>query len=101
MGSRPSVCLSVCCVNTGDQEQLKENTEMIKNQWDKLTVGWNWLVPLYGVRPEGEGGETTHRPHPFFTHIHLPVNSEAQLAKKKKKNQSAQNGLNFSYSVVK
>lgn len=83
MGSRPSVCLSVCCVNTGDQEQLQGDTETIKpvgqtNSWLELAG------TALRVRPEGEGegGETTHRPHRFFTHIHLPVVSEAQLAKK-------------------
>lgn len=87
------MCLSVCSVNTGDQEQLKETMKPVgqTNSWLELAG------TALQVRPEGEGGETTHKPRRFFTHIHLPVVSEAQLAKK---HRSAQNGLNFSYSVV-
>lgn len=44
------------------------------------------------MHQEGEGNETTHRSHPFFTHIHLLIDSEAQLAKKKQqKNKQKKN----------
>lgn len=48
----------------------------------------SWLEPVgtafRGLRPEGEWGDTTHRPRPFVTHLHLPIDSEARLAKNMK-----------------
>lgn len=84
-GGGLSVCLSVCCVNTGDQQsRRKHRHETNKRDWE--TLGWSWVVLLVRVWPEGEGGETAHRFHPFFTHIHLSIDSEAQLAKNKDNN---------------
>lgn len=42
---------------TGDQEQLEETLKWQKFQWDKLTLGWNWLVlALQGAAGRGEKG---------------------------------------------
>lgn len=73
----------------------RKSTKMIETHGtNTLLAGTGWYC-FSGVAGGGEVGETTHRCRPFFTHIHLPIDSEAQLAKNK-----VHNGLNFSYYVV-
>lgn len=99
---KAAVCLSVCCVNSRDQERLLEGNTGTVKQRNKQTLGWNYLVLLYGVQTQQRGGKKPHPgPNPSLL-IHLPDSTQRLNLQKKteQKSQTAQNGLNFIYSVV-
>lgn len=100
-GPRPSMCLSVCCVNTGDQEEPMEKKKRPVGQTDS----WPELVgtAFRGVAGRGEGDETTHRSQPFLLILTCPSTQRLNLQKEKQNKKNIKvhkNGLKFNYSVV-
>lgn len=74
-------------MNTHDQERLFEGNTGIVRQRNKRTLGWNYLVLLYGVQTQQRGGKKTHPgPNPSLL-IHLPDSIQRlNLQKKRKQN---------------
>lgn len=93
------MCLSVCCVNTGDQEEPMEK----KTQRDKLTLSRNLLVLLFGERPDwGKGVKQHTGPNPSYSYspVHRLGGSTCKMKNKKKTIKVHKNGLKFNYCVV-
>lgn len=59
-----------------------------KDQWDKLTLGRNWLVLLFGERPDGGKGMKQHTgPNPSYSYspVHRLRGSTCKKKNKTKK----------------
>lgn len=94
---RPSVCLSVCRVTSGDQEEPEKHWDVKKKRDTQKNSSLDLIGSAF-FRVVAAAGSGSNRPRPLL-HSSSPAHRlEAQLAKII--HQSAQNGLNWSYSVV-